>query len=487
MRCLRRRDRSRRVLLATLLAAAAVVPMHLPARAEPGERRGAETVTRYLEVGGEVPPWARAAGLRAALLEAARRHGLAMVADLPAGDSPRPEEMLAATLRLAQMLARGAVAPSSVQRDWTIPRPSVRLDAMLRELVALDDPLPWLRQLAPQAQEYGRLEEAMQSYAAVRGRGGSPAAPGPAVLKPGTAGERVAALQSRLKVANRLASDLTVSAFYDAETEKTVRAFQSSHGLAADGQAGPATLAALDIELENRYRRIAANMERWRWLPHELPGERAMVNAAAAQLVLFEAGRPTLELRTIVGKPRQPTPALAATITSLLFNPPWDIPLRIAAQEIQPLAEGDPGYLERQGIIATRGGERLRQRPGPMNALGRVKFEMPNTLDVYLHDTPNKELFRRPRRFFSHGCVRVENPEAMAQRLLRHESGWTAAAIDDAMAAETTRRVMIDPPLPVFVVYFTAVARPDGMVELLDDVYHRDRPLMDALFPASTS
>jgi murein L,D-transpeptidase YcbB/YkuD len=465
----------------TALAAAVQIAVSAPARA--GDGPEADTVARYLEAGGDVPGWAHAGGLGAALLEEARRHGVAGVADMSAVDGLKPEHTIEAALRFARVLARGAVAPATVQRDWTIPTPAFSLDELLRALVALEDPLPWLRRLGPQDAEYRELQQALESYEALMEPGGSSEIPASTVLKSGMSGDRVAALQARLRHSGRAGVDVAASGVYDADTEKAVRAFQSGHGLPADGQAGPATVAALAMDLEDRYRRIAANMERWRWLPHALPPDRIMVNVAAARLVLFDDGQPALELRAIVGKPRLPTPVLMATITSLLFNPPWDIPKSIAAKEIWPSAERDPDYLRREGIIFVRDGERLRQLPGPRNALGRMKFEMPNPQDVYLHDTPNKELFRRARRFFSHGCIRVENPEAVAQQLLRRDAAWTMTVIDGAIAAEATHRVAVHPAIPVLVLYFTAVAKPDGRIEFLDDVYHRDQPLIDALFP----
>lgn len=153
------------------------------------------------------------------------------------------------------------------------------------------------------------------------------------------------------------------------------------------------------------------------------------------------------------------------------------------AARSRPRARRDPGYLEREGIITVAGGTRLRQLPGPRNPLGQIKFEMPNPLDVHLHDTPAKELLERQRRFFSHGCIRVEDPQELALHLLPHDAGWTRKALDQAIATGATRRVPIDPPVPVYILYFTViVGSPDG-VTFLDDAYGRDPPLVKALFP----
>jgi L,D-transpeptidase YcbB len=452
------------------------------AAAEAAPTREAEAVARYLESGGRVPGWATDPSFRAALSAEAEIHGLAALAAIRSTGTVPAEEALSASLRLARMLASGAVAPTSVQRDWAIPVPPFAAEAALRILVSLADPLPWLRSLAPQGEDYRRLRRALVKYHAIAAQGGWPLVPAGSGLKPGMSGERVAALQSRLKIEGDLAHDAPLNSVFDAQTEQAVRDFQSRHGLAADGRVGRATLAAMNVDALQRYRQIAANMERWRWLPRRLSDDRIMVDAAAASLVLFEDGNPVLRLRTIVGTPQHPTPVLTAAVTSLLINPPWDVPAAIAAKEIQPLARRDPNYLRREGMISLGGGKRLRQLPGPKNALGRIKFEMPNALDVYLHDTPRKELFRRTRRFFSHGCIRVENPQELALHLLRHDPTWTSAAMGAAISAGATRRVPIDPTVRVFVLYFTAMVEPDGAVEFREDAYHRDPPLIGALF-----
>ena len=473
------------ILIAGLAAAFAIMAPGIaaPAAATAEAAQESEAVARYLQSGGRVPDWAKAPGFRAALSEEAERHGLAMVADIPAATaSPDDGALIAATLRLARMLARGAVAPEQVQRNWAIAVPQFAAEAALRTLLSLDDPLPWLRSLAPEDRGYRELLPVLARYKAIAGRGSTALSSGP-TLKAGMSGARVAALQSRLKLEGDLAADTAASAIFDAETERAVRAFQSRYGLEPDGRVGRVTLAAMNVDAGERYRQIAANLERWRWLPRRLAPHRVMVNAAAARLTLFEDGEPVLGLRTIVGKPRTPTPVLAATIASLLLNPPWDIPPKIAAHEIRPLARRDPGYLEREGIVAVGDGKHLRQLPGPKNALGRLKFEMPNPLDVYLHDTPSRNLFQRPRRFFSHGCIRVENPEELALRLLRRDPGWTREALEEAIATGETRHVPISPGVAVFVVYFTAMAEPGGTVTFLDDVYRRDPPLIAALFP----
>jgi murein L,D-transpeptidase YcbB/YkuD len=470
--------------LAVLAAATLAGSSSTGRAAEPVGESEAAAVLRHLAAGGEMPAWAKSAGIRAALDAEAEAQGLAESEQAASAAGLAPEQQtLAAALWLARMLTCGAVAPPSVQPDWAMPRPRFSPQAALRILVSLDDPLPWLRGLAPRGDDYRRLQQALLKYRTIVQRGGWPAIPAGPALKMGSAEERAAMLKARLEIEGDLAPGISGGQVFDAATAQALRHFQARHGLAVDGQLGHDTLVAMNINAEQRYRQIAANMERWRWLPRRLPPDRVMVNAAAAQLALFEEDRLLLELRTVVGLRRHPTPSFTATIGSLLLNPPWDIPASIAAHEIRPLVRRDPGYLEREGIIAVAGSTRLRQLPGPRNPLGEIKFEMPNLLDVYLHDTPAKELLKRPHRFFSHGCIRVENPRELALRLLPHDAGWTRETLDQAVATGATSRVPIDPPVPVYVLYFTVIGGPEDGVTFLDDAYGRDLPLIEALFP----
>lgn len=439
----------------------------------------AAALARYVAAGEPIPAWTRSPDIAAALAAEAASHGLTL--RQPSDAAAPGRDVLLAALRLARALARGAVLPTAVQRDWTIPVPTFDPAAALRRLGSSDDPLPWLRSLAPQHPAYQRLRQALKTYCALAQRGGWPALPPGPVLKPGAVDARVPLLRSRLAIEGDAAGTGGGSAF-DAATEQALRRFQRRHGLVADGRLGRATLAALNVAARDRCREIAADLERWRWLPRAFPDQRIMVNAAAAELRLVADGKTALRLRTIVGLPKHPTPVLSARIVALLFNPPWDIPPSIAATEVRPHSRRDPRYLEREGIVR-RGDGRLRQLPGPRNALGVVKFEMPNPLDVYLHDTPDKRLFDRAPRFFSHGCIRLEHPLELALLLLRGDRA--AATIGEAIAAGETHRVPITPTVPIYVLYFTAIAEAGGGVAFYDDLYGRDAPLIDALFPGT--
>lgn len=227
-----------------------------------------------------------------------------------------------------------------------------------------------------------------------------------------------------------------------------------------------------------RRRAIEVNLERLRWLPRPLPPDRVWVNTAAARLVLDREGLPVFATRVIVGQVGKQTPEFQSTIDSVLFNPPWNVPASIAATEILPKLGEDPDYLAEHYMVWRRPGA-LQQVAGAHSALGRVKFEMADRYDVYLHDTPERFLFTRRDRRRSHGCVRVEDPRVLAALLL----GEPLAEVNASIAQDRTHRRYLKAPMPVFIVYQTAVAEPDGSVAFFPDVYDRDPEIWQRLHP----
>lgn len=308
--------------------------------------------------------------------------------------------------------------------------------------------------------------------------------------------------------ATAAAADIT----YDATLADAVRRFQRRHGLDVDGVLGRATRAQLRVPLAARVTQMELTLERWRWLPDVPPARYAVVNIPAFRLYVFEDDRagthPELRMNVIIGRAdqRRLTPVFAGTMREVVFRPYWDVPLGIVQREEVPRLRRNPGYAVRQSLEIVSGGEsdarvyamtganldrvasgslRLRQRPGPSNALGLVKFVFPNAYSVYMHGTPAQELFSRARRDFSHGCIRVEDPPSLAALVLRGQPGWDAAAIDSAMHGSRTVHVPIERPLGVFVLYATAVVATDGTVYFYPDLYGRDAILARALRAAA--
>jgi murein L,D-transpeptidase YcbB/YkuD len=226
----------------------------------------------------------------------------------------------------------------------------------------------------------------------------------------------------------------------------------------------------------NRRRQIEANLERQRWLPRQMPSERVWVNSADAKLTYFRGDMPIFTTRVIVGEVDKQSPELRAVIDGVLFNPPWNVPYSIVSKEIMPKLSSDPNYLNKHHMIMRPGGGLQQQPP---SALGQIKFEMPNRHDVYLHDTPTRNLFARDNRRLSHGCIRVQNPRELAALLMEQP----ADAVNRGIALGTTNRRSLPKPVPVFVVYQTAFVDTDGTLQFRPDVYNRDPEIWPHLHP----
>lgn len=237
-----------------------------------------------------------------------------------------------------------------------------------------------------------------------------------------------------------------------------------------------AMLARLGPEQRLQRRKIEASLERWRWLPRDLGPRHLVVNIPEYRAYLTEQGSETASHRVIVGRPQTATPQFSAQVTAVILNPSWHVPQSIVAESVGRLVRNNPATARARGYnwsFDKFGKLQVTQQPGPQNALGQMKLEMANSFSVYLHDTPNKDLFDREARTFSHGCVRTDKPLDLAATLL-DSAEWTRAAIDAAIDARQTKRVPLATPVPVYIVYMTAVPGPDGTVRYLDDPYKLD-------------
>jgi murein L,D-transpeptidase YcbB/YkuD len=336
----------------------------------------------------------------------------------------------------------------------------------------------WLEGLAPRHSAYASLLQQHRKYRAIVAAGGWPSMDVGILLREGDHGSNVGALRRRLSAEGYATNvDNGDSDLFDEALTVALVQFQTAHGLGADGVAGPETVAALNASAQQKLRTIELNMERLRWLPRALPDTRIEVNIPTADLVYYENGAPKLTMRVIVGTRRNMTPNAVATIGAVTLNPAWKVPASIARDEILPLAARDQNYLANHGYADVDG--RLVQAPGPENALGRLKFEMPNPFDVYLHDTSSPQLFNRAERALSHGCVRVEHPRELAEALLGAE--WPRPRIDATIETGETQSIPVPRPVPVFLLYQTIVAQADGGARFGEDVYGWDADLDRAL------
>lgn len=397
-----------------------------------------------------------------------------------AGDHGLPtpgisDDPTSAVLAYARAQTGQRLRPRDVNVAWAIEPPARDLSgefSSARESGAL---AAWLSALAPIDQRYTDLVSARRRYAHVIAAGGWTALS--AALREGDRGASVLQLRDRL-MAEGYDAPHTDGEVFDAELSTSIALFQARNGLSADGIVGPETLAALNVPPEARLATIDANLERWRWLPRSLPADRIEVNIAAAELILFENDRTALSMRVIVGATNHQTPMFVDAIDAVIFNPSWTVPVSIARNEIGPAAARDPGYLAAHGFSVVDG--RYIQAPGPGNALGRIKFDLPNAYSVYLHDTPNHALFERERRTLSHGCVRLAEPRALAERILGYE-GWTSDEVGALLAETDTKIIPLARSLPVYFLYQTAWADSARATRFAQDAYGWDTALQDAL------
>lgn len=483
-------------------------PPELPLAA--GSFRAAPGVPCFYDRRGYAPAWVGDAGLKpdadellAALAEAPAdgldaeryqlddlRQRLAAVRARPTpGDLAEVDLRLTdAFLRLAADLRNGAVNPELIYNDCELDIPEVDLSAVLESALTARRVRPALAELAPSHAGYKALKAALAQYRAVATRGGWPAVPEGPPLKPGDRNPRVAALRARLEASGDLTSPAAAAPtadrdLFDGTLQEGLRKFQNRHGLDADGAAGKGTLAALAVPAERRVRQIEINLDRWRWLPRDLGERYIIVNIAGFQLDLIEGSAPALSMRVVAGKPTSRTPMFTGMMTNIVLNPYWNPPPGIVKNEILPHIARDPGYADREGFEVVRNGSRVdvRQKPGPKNALGKVKFLFPNRFDVYLHDTPSRSLFSRTVRSFSHGCIRLEKPIELAEYLLKDDPAWTPKRIAAALAKGREQWVAVPRPLPVHLVYWTAWVDDAGTVQFRDDLYGRDKPLLEIL------
>jgi len=402
-------------------------------------------------------------------------------------------------------LVHGQVNPETILSEWFIKGRYEDLAAVLEKGLKTKDVGAALDSLKPIHSTYRNLKAALKRVRAEVYSGGRPGIVPGSKLKVGDKGMRVVALRDWLKVSGDLSqSGDTGADLFDAALEQAVKKFQRRHGLEADGVVGSETTAALDVSPEYRLRQVRANLERWRWITADLGDRYILVNIADFSVHIIEGESEIMSMPAVVGRPYRRTPDFSGRMTHLEINPYWNIPPRLAREDILPKVKGIPGYLEAQNIRVFRDWSagapeidrdpvdwsrvepeslayKFQQLPGPLNSLGQIKFVFPNKFDVYLHDTPAKELFKKAVRDFSSGCIRIERPLELADYLLKDDPEWNETKLREAIQTGKTRIIPLQHPVNVHVLYWTAWMDGEGHIHFRQDIYGRDAKLYAAL------
>jgi murein L,D-transpeptidase YcbB/YkuD len=446
-----------------------------------------------------------------------------LVADI---SSKPPKDRALETLRLAELdilltdaflllgshLYGGRVNPETIHSEWVAFQYDIELTRVLEAALDQDRIRTALTGLQPPHTGYLRLRKALDQYGQIAMAGGWPQVPHGPSLRLGDENESVTLVRQRLLMSGDIEGYEPANPLqYDRTMEAGVRRFQERHGLKKDGVVGKETRRALNTTVEDRIRQLQVNLERWRWIPHDLGERYLLVNIADFTLTVMEQDRPVSEMKVIVGRPFRKTPVFSGKMTFLVFNPYWNVPHKLAVKDILPKIKKDPEFLGKNGftvlsswaqdaaevhpgsidwsqVNAGNFPYRLRQKPGLNNALGAVKFMFPNKFAVYLHDTPSRNLFKSVARDFSSGCIRVEHPVWLAEYVLRGQNGWTENKIREVIGEGENKVVSLKHTMNVHLLYWTAWVGEEGSVQFRDDIYDRDQPLALALeerFPPS--
>lgn len=403
-------------------------------------------------------------------------------------------------LKYASDLGDGLSDLAHADPRWHIKPEKLDPGAHLEQALQRNTVAASLLELVPDHPEYRALRKTLAHYRTAAAKGPWPVLPAKLKLEPGKRSAHVPALAARLSATGDYTGRIPSGArdaVYTPELADAVKHFQRRHGLADDGVIGAAVIAEMNVPIHTRIRQIQLNLERWRWLPRSLGDRHIVVNIPEYRLEVREGGQIPLRMRVVVGKADTPTPIFDDEMTYLVFSPYWNVPPEIAQGETLPEVLKDPAFLERSNmeVVSTTGepmdpaaldlmdpaSYRFRQRPGSANALGLVKFMFPNQHNVYLHDTPTGALFARVTRSFSHGCVRLEEPIALAEYVLRDKPQWTRDRIEQAMQAGEERVVKLAAPIPVYLVYWTVRVSGEGVVHFRRDVYGIDGEQMTRL------
>ena len=377
---------------------------------------------------------------------------------------------------------QGMSSVVSKSNRWFLPRKKVNYEQYLDSLLKTSETIGSIRE--PVNRQYELLRGWLQKYRELdRHEEWKPIAMPKKSYKLGDSAEVISLIKKRLYQLRDYDGD-TLSIVFSDELHYAVEQFQERHGLQVDGIFAKKTLEQLNVPLEDRIKQIVVNMERMRWLPINLNREYLVVNIPEFKLHVYNADSLLWSCKVVVGKTVHQTTVFYGEIKYVVFSPYWNIPNGILRKEIIPGMWKDPNYLAKHDMEITGyrdGLPIIRQKPGPENSLGLVKFLFPNSYNIYLHDTPSKSLFGELTRAFSHGCIRISEPVKMANFLLKNQPEWDANRIEEAMHAGIENTVTLKEKVPVYIAYLTAFTDRNQQLNFRNDIYDLDKRLADMI------
>ena len=336
---------------------------------------------------------------------------------------------------------------------------------------------------------YRALKEQLGRYYEIAKKGGWPTIPtDKKTYKKGTSAPAIALIKRHLQLTGDMPAGDT-SQVYNDTLEMGIMNYQRRFGYTPDGKITAGLIKEMNVPAVARVQQLLINMGRMRWMPNRPSGNLIVVNIPEFVLHLYDGQKKVFDINVVVGKEGHNTMMFTGDLNQIVFSPYWNVPPSIVRNEILPAVAKDPGYLARNNMeeVGMEGDlPKIRQLPGPDNSLGRVKFLFPNSFNIYFHDTNAKSLFNKDKRAFSHGCIRLEEPEKMAQYLLRNQPEWTPERIEDAMNSGVEKYVKLKDPIPVFITYYTAWVDETGQLNFREDIYGHDEKLAGRMFGSNT-
>jgi len=406
-------------------------------------------------------------------------------------------------LKLIHDLAIGRLQAKQVDPEWFIPQKTFNSIEFLQQALLSPHLKNQLNSVAPQTKEYHKLTQALSRYQSYVSRGGWSEIPAMPLTRPGEWHKNIAAIRARLRFDNQelVLSSKQAEKHYDPFLEQAVRNFQQQHGLKVDGIIGSETQKSMNITANERLQQIKVSLERHRWMPNNLGQRYLIINLAAYQLRAINNGHEALKMRVIIGRKSRPTPSFSSKMNHLVFNPYWNVPRKLARLDLLPKQqenlnyfylhdirvftkengqklEWDPYSIDWQSVNHRNFNYTFRQDPGEQNALGQLKFMFPNQWSIYLHDTSHRELFAETTRSLSSGCIRVEDPIALANFSLTEPTAMQT--ITDILESKENKGLKLKNPVSLYAVYFT-VWLDNNDVKFSPDVYQRDKHIAELL------